>query len=349
MSIAIGVIANPVSGRDIRRVAARGGVSTAEDKRNRIARAVIGAVNVGVDKVIAMNEPFRIASGALSDLAVDADLEVLDIGASVAPGDTQRATEALRARGVEVIITLGGDGTNRTIAQVWPEVTLVPMSTGTNNVFPSLVEPTVAGAAAGLVATGIAPAEIAAPRSKLIHVHLDDGRSDIALIDAVTLADDFVGNKMPVEPANLRDLVVSVARPDSIGISSVAGLVHHCPTDHDGAVHVRCGPGGTVIRAPIAPGLYRPVPVLSVEPIGLDQEVPLTSSTVVSYDGDREHRLGANGGGSAVVRRDGPRVVDVPRALALGAAAGVFVGPQQGGDTGPLVDGGDLRYVGPTD
>ena len=146
MTITIGVIANPVSGRDIRRVAARGGVSTAEDKRNRIARAVIGAVNVGVEHVIAMHEPFRIASGALADLAVDAELEVLDIGASVAPGDTQRAALALRERGVEVVITLGGDGTNRTIAQVWPDVTLVPMSTGTNNVFPSLVEPTVAGA-----------------------------------------------------------------------------------------------------------------------------------------------------------------------------------------------------------
>ena len=39
------------------------------------------------------------------------------------------------------------------------------MSTGTNNVFPSLVEPTVAGAAAGLVATGKTDENEVAPKS----------------------------------------------------------------------------------------------------------------------------------------------------------------------------------------
>ena len=152
-SAAIGIIANPVSGRDIRRVAARGAVSSTEDKRNRIARAAVGAVAGGCKKIVAMKEPFGIASKALEDLPVDADIEILDIGARVDPTDTARAALAMKALGIKVLITLGGDGTNRTIAKSWPDVTLVPMSTGTNNVFPSLIEPTVAGAAAGLVAS----------------------------------------------------------------------------------------------------------------------------------------------------------------------------------------------------
>ena len=154
MRISVGIIANPVSGRDVRRVAARGGVSTAEDKRNRISRAVIGAVTAGANHIIAMQEPFQIATGALADLNVDAELEILDVGANVSPLDTAKAAQAMRNRGVSVLITLGGDGTNRTIAKVWPDVTLVPMSTGTNNGFPNLVEPTVAGAAAGLDCEG---------------------------------------------------------------------------------------------------------------------------------------------------------------------------------------------------
>jgi hypothetical protein len=325
MTVTIGVIANPVSGRDIRRVAARGGVSTAEDKRNRIARAVIGAVTTGAEHIIAMQEPFRIASGALTDLVVDAELEILDIGASVAPGDTQRAALAMRDRGVDVLITLGGDGTNRTIAQVWPEAVLVPMSTGTNNVFPSLVEPTVAGAAAGLVATGTAPLDIAAPRSKLIHLELAHGTTDVALIDAVTLADDFVGNRMPVDPENLRDLLVSTSKPDSIGVSSIAGLLHSCATHEDAAVLVRCGPGGTVVRAPVAPGLYRNVPVLSIERVDLDAPLELAGPTVLAFDGDREHRIEAGQPAVAVVRRDGPRVVDVAAAMRAGSEAGTFL------------------------
>ena len=94
-SQSVGIIANPVSGRDIRRVAARGGVSSAEDKRNRIARAVIGAVAAGTQHVVAMKEPFGIASGALTDLPVEADLEILDVGARVDPMDTARAALAM--------------------------------------------------------------------------------------------------------------------------------------------------------------------------------------------------------------------------------------------------------------
>ena len=139
----VGIIANPVSGRDVRRVAARGAVSTTEDKRNRIARAVIGAVTAGATRIVAMAEPFGIATGALTDLRIDAEIEIVDVGATVSPSDTVRAVEAMRARDVGVLMTLGGDGTNRTVSAVWPEATLVPMSTGTNNVFPSLTEPTV--------------------------------------------------------------------------------------------------------------------------------------------------------------------------------------------------------------
>ena len=324
-SESVGIIANPVSGRDIRRVAARGGVSSAEDKRNRIARAVIGAVAAGVTHVVAMKEPFGIASGALADLPVDADLEILDIGARVDPMDTERAALAMRERGIRVIITLGGDGTNRTIARAWPEAVLVPMSTGTNNVFPSLVEPTVAGAAAGLVAMSLVDLHAVAPRSKVVHLKLSDGSEDIALIDAATLANDFVGNRLPVDAMNLRQLLVTTAMPDTIGVSSVAGLHTTCRADDDAAILVTCGAGGALTTAPIAPGLYREVPVKSVQKVDLEEEVELLGPSTLAFDGDREHQVSADGPAVAVVRRDGPRVIDVARTLEAGASQGVFI------------------------
>ena len=320
----IGIIANPVSGRDIRRVAARGGISSTEDKRNRIARAVVGAVASGARHIVAMKEPFGIASGALADLRLDAELEILDVGARVDPRDTERAALAMKDRGVQVIITLGGDGTNRTIAKVWPEATLVPMSTGTNNVFPSLVEPTVAGAAAGLVANGFVDIDLAAPRSKMIHLTLADGSTDVALVDVVTLVDDFVGNRMPVDPANLRQLLVSVARPDAIGVSSIAGLHASCEVDKDAAILVRCGDGGRATNAPIAPGLYRKVPVVDVRRVDLGEEIGLLGPATLALDGDREHQIPRGEPVVAIVRRDGPRVVNVGVSLSLGASEGIF-------------------------
>ena len=320
----IGIIANPVSGRDIRRVAARGGISSTEDKRNRIARAVIGAVAAGARHIVAMKEPFGIASGALADLRLDAELEILDVNARVDPSDTERAALEMKKRQVDVVITLGGDGTNRTIAKVWPEATLVPMSTGTNNVFPSLVEPTVAGAAAGLVANGFVDIDLVAPRSKMIHLSLADGSEDVALVDAVTLVNDFVGNRMPVDPRNLRQLLVSVARPDTIGVSSIAGLHATCDVSEDAAVLVRCGDGGRWTNSPIAPGLYRNVPVLEVTRVGLGEEIDLVGPTTLAFDGDREHQSSPEEPVVAVVRRDGPRVVNVRAALSEGASQGIF-------------------------
>ena len=324
-SQSVGIIANPVSGRDIRRVAARGGVSSAEDKRNRIARAVIGAVAAGTQHVVAMKEPFGIASGALTDLPVEADLEILDVGARVDPMDTARAALAMKERGIRVIITLGGDGTTRTIARAWPEAILVPMSTGTNNVFPSLVEPTVAGAAAGLVAKNLVDLDSVAPRSKMVHLTFADGSEDVALIDVATLANDFVGNRMPVDPNNLRQLLVTTAKPDTIGVSSIAGLHTTCRSDEDAAILVTCGSGGASTNAPIAPGLYRQVPVRDVKRVNFEEEVQLAGPSTLAFDGDREHQVLADTQAIAVVRRDGPRVIDVARTLEAGASEGIFV------------------------
>ena len=335
----VGIIANPVSGRDVRRVAARGAVSTTEDKRNRIARAVIGAVTAGATRIVAMAEPFGIATGALTDLRIDAEIEIVDVGATVSPTDTIRAVEAMRARGVSVLVTLGGDGTNRTIAGVWPEATLVPMSTGTNNVFPSLTEPTVAGAAAGLVAAGVVDPAACAPQSKLITVTSGKGTSgsctsqegrqaggwtEIALVDAVTLADDFVGNRMPADGERMRQVLVSRAHPASIGLSSLAGLLQPCSFEDDAGVLVNCGPGGYPMRVALAPGLYRTVPVIDHHSVELGETVELRGPAVLSLDGYRERTIGLDEAAIADVQRCGPRVVDVERALELGAAAGVF-------------------------
>src|SRR5207237_3926226 len=68
--------------------------------------------------------------------------------------DSTRAARLLAELDAGCIITLGGDGTNRAVAMGCGTVPLVPISTGTNNVFPTFMEGTIAGMAAGLVAMG---------------------------------------------------------------------------------------------------------------------------------------------------------------------------------------------------
>jgi predicted polyphosphate/ATP-dependent NAD kinase len=150
----VGILANPMSGRDVRRLAARASMTTLEIKRDQVARAAVGAVAGGARRIAVVRDVFRIATGAVEHLGLDAETLVLDGGGSLEAQDSEHAARALREAGCNVLIVLGGDGTNRAVARAWRDVPLVPLSTGTNNVFPLMVEATGAGAAAGLVASG---------------------------------------------------------------------------------------------------------------------------------------------------------------------------------------------------
>jgi hypothetical protein len=61
-----------MSGRDVRRLAARAANMTHEAKRDIVARVVAGADAVGVTDIYVAREPFRIAEGALELMPLNA-------------------------------------------------------------------------------------------------------------------------------------------------------------------------------------------------------------------------------------------------------------------------------------
>ncbi len=324
----VGFIVNPVSGRDVRRVAARAGNSTPQDKRNQVTRAVIGAVAGGAERILVVKEPFRISSGAVTELRLDAKIEILDVGARVRAEDTERAALAMREAGCGAVIVLGGDGTNRGISRVWPDAPLIPISTGTNNVFPELVEATLAGAAAGLVASGrVRLPEVAEP-VKVVRIAIEGQPEDLALVDATLLVDDFVGNLLPFDAGRIRRAVLTRAEPAAIGVSPIGGLVCPCHADDEFGVSLECaapGEGGRALLVPIAPGLYRTVQVTGWKRLELGEPVVVRGPGVLAFDGDRERRLAPGQSAELQVVRDGPRVIDVNRTLALAAERGAFL------------------------
>jgi hypothetical protein len=180
------------------------------------------------------------------------------------------------------------------------------------------------------VATGRVDRDGVAPRAKVVHVRLPDGGDDLALIDAVHLAGDFVGNRMPFDADRIRLLVLSRSEPCAMGVSAVGGLTHPCDARTDAGVVVWCGPGGRPVHTPIAPGSYAAVPVLSAESIPLDHPVAAEGPGVLAFDGDRERRLDNGEVATFTVRRDGPAVVDIEAVMRLAAERGLFVGRSPG-------------------
>ena len=103
-------------------------------------------------------------------------------------GDTMRAAAAMAEQGVGCLVTLGGDGTNRAVAVGTNQVPIVAISTGTNNIFPVMVEGTQAGIAAGIVASGRLDCRDTSVVSKTLQVAVNGqparpgvgGRGDLA-------------------------------------------------------------------------------------------------------------------------------------------------------------------------
>ncbi len=325
----VGVVANPMSGLDVRRLAARARRQAPEEKRNQIARAVVGAAAAGATRILLVPDLFRISQSAVENMNVGAELDVLDVGPlDSKPSDTVRTVDAMRAEGARALLVLGGDGTNRIVARTWPDAAVLPMSTGTNNVFPVMQEATIAGAACGLIASGAVALDDGAQRAKVVRVDYGDGTGDLAVIDAVALADDMLGNLLPFEPEKVRCLVLARAEPAAIGMSPIGGLVQPCGFDDDFGVEVRCGPAGTPaskpLLAPVSPGLFRRAHIESAGKLALGARTAIEGPCLLAYDGDRTRALQSGERAELWVERSGPWVIDAARTMRAAAQKGFF-------------------------
>lgn len=330
----VGIIANPASGKDIRRLVAHGSTFDNNEKINIVRRALLGLDATGVRQVFFLPDAYGIverAAATAKPRLTAAPLAMPIIGHA---SDSTEAAQRLCDLGAAVILTLGGDGTNRAVAKGCGDVPLVPVSTGTNNVFPRMVEGTLAGLAAGLVATGAASNRPGQPRvirrASRLMIEIDGAADDMALIDVVSSTHAWIDARALWEPSHLREVVLSRISTAAIGVASLGGALFPRSCDGCSGAWIAVGDPGTAsttVTVPIAPGLLREVPIRDAKPIAHGESVVLGGGAcTIALDGEREIEI-HDPNTRVTVRLDprGPRVVDVEAALAAGAVAGVFV------------------------
>ncbi len=322
MTATAGLIANPASGKDIRRLVAHASVFGNDEKVNILRRVVLGLEAAGVGRIVYMPDPHRLVERSLD--GIDAKVEVVPVGGSFRADvtNTMRAAASMQASGVRVIVSLGGDGTNRALVKGASDVPLVPISTGTNNVFPVMVEGTVAGLAAGAVAAGAVDPSAVAERCKLLDVRLGGGRHEIALIDAVFMTPGFVGSRAIWETEAIREVVLTRAEAHAVGMSAVGGMLVEVAPSDDCGLHLEIGDAGSEVRAAIAPGLIRPVRVERVERVELGARLGIEGPALLALDGERELLIEEGRAADVTLLRSGPPVVDIGRCLAAARSAG---------------------------
>jgi predicted polyphosphate/ATP-dependent NAD kinase len=327
----VGIIANPASGRDIRRLVAHGTVFDNNEKTVIVRRVLLGLEAVGIARVAYMPEhDFGIVPRALSlqhgqTPALSLEAFPLSMPVLATSADSTRAAQLLAALGAGCIITLGGDGTNRAVAKGCGTVPLVPVSTGTNNVFPSFLEGTIAGMAAGLVARGCLDSH-AVRRVPWLEVRVNGVATDNALVDVVASSLPFVGSRALWDVSTVREIVLSRVAPATIGLSALGGALLNSSseeTDAQPGMHIVLGQGDRQILAALAPGLVKWVGVSSYRRLALESGVQFEPGTgTIALDGEREIELATQAVVEIKLRSDGPFVVDVPAALQVAARAG---------------------------
>jgi hypothetical protein len=321
--IRLAICVNPMSGRDVRRLAARATNMTHEAKRDIVARVAAGADAVGVTDIYIAREPFRISTLALAHMELKARVHVVDHHLANDAGDTERAMAAYLEAGCDTVVSLGGDGTNRAIVRSASNINLIALSTGTNNVFPQLLEPTIAGMVAGLAAAGRLPRDQLARRAKILRLRFSDGKTDVGLIDAALLRNDYVGNLLPFDADRIVRVLLTRAEPDSVGMSPIGGFVDPVAAVDDWGLLVEMGPGRTFL-APLSPGHFRQVSVGSHSRIPFGTPVVFQGPGVLALDGDRDHKLGDGLTARITIERDGPWSFDVGASMRYAVRQGMI-------------------------
>jgi predicted polyphosphate/ATP-dependent NAD kinase len=336
----VGIIANPASGRDIRRLVAHGSMFDNAEKVNIVRRALLGLEAVGVERVWIMPDSFGIGQKALDGLQLRLNVTILSMPVTFTPEDSTRASALMTQEHVGCIITLGGDGTNRVVAKASDDVPLMPISTGTNNVFPTMIEGTIAGMAAGLVSRGLANEAVChMPRLDIFceepsQTSSRDARAvgapdDIALVDVAVYDERFTAARAIWDVSKIKEVILTGVKPGHIGLSSIGAHVLDRNSLLEQGLYLRLEPGGGGQRvlAPIAPGLIREVSLAEYRLLAPGDQVSVShrQPCVLALDGEREIELSPGTTVRLQLNFNGPRVIDVRKAIEVGARTGVFI------------------------
>ncbi len=328
----VGIIANPASGKDIRRLVSHATVVNNNEKVSIVRRLLLGLYASGTRRVEIMPDPFGIGVRALKGLrdrpeVVDA-ASLIDMPIEHTSADSLRAARYLRDAGAGCIIVLGGDGTSRIVAKGAGQVPLLPLSTGTNNVVPYFIEGTIAGSAAAYVALRPdADRKALCWRHKRLLVRVNGEMVDEALVEVALVSSSFVGARAVWETGSLRQVFVTRAQPINIGLSAIIGVVNPVDPAHPGGASATIAQDGRKVMVPIAPGSLAPVgigEIVEMRP-GINHPVDSLRPAVLALDGEREITLHGSDSADVTLDLDGPWIVDVERALSQAVAEGAFI------------------------
>jgi predicted polyphosphate/ATP-dependent NAD kinase len=336
--VTVGVIVNPASGRDIRRLTTHASVFPTAEKANMAVRLLAGLGALGVTRALSLRDHTGVAALLLRAIETHAaiaahepwpEVGFIDLPITESVADTHAGVAHMVRAEVSLIAVLGGDGTHRAVAAHCGDTPLLALSTGTNNAFPELREATVAGLAGALVATGAVPPDVALTRNKRLVARCIEGpsrgREEIALVDICVARQPFIGARAISESSDIESIFLAFAMPDGIGLSSIGGAFAPVGRDAAHGLHMTFAhegaEGGVPLIAPIAPGRIEPLTLRTCQRLEAGVALPLEAGHgTLAFDGEREIEPARGDRYEVSLDWGGPLTVDVARTLRYAAS-----------------------------
>ncbi len=358
----IGIIANPVSARDVRRILSNAAGLTLAERTNMLLRIIHTLAACAVEEILLM--PEREGLRALLERQLQRHdqhhshplptLIWLDQPVSGSVHDTFTAAETMHRHGVAAIMVLGGDGTHRAVVKNCADTPIAGISSGTNNAFPPMREVTVTALAVGLFATGHIPPHTALRSNKCLCIkRFDTARTliqqDLALVDVGILNEQILGAKAIGDTETLRTILVTQASPEAVGLSAVAAMLSPLPRHAPGGLVVELQPkiGSNAapdavphtLLAAFSPGLIAPLQVLSWQTL-TDTPYRLSGQNgLIALDGERELSFRDTDTIEISLQEQAFRTVDVAACMAYAAAEHLLFNPSSQGRLEPSPKG----------
>ena len=149
----------------------------------------------------------------------------------------------------------------------------------------------------------------------MIRIALPNGATDVGLIDAALLQNDFVGNFLPFDAARLVRILLTRAEPDAVGMSPIGGFIDPVGAADDCGLLVEMGPGRSFLRRrcrrAVSRGIRQRAFTRRVTYARLNSaDPPCSRSTATAISNSKSDQTA-----TLTITRDGPWLFDIAAAM----------------------------------
>ena len=315
----VGIIVNPLSGKDIRRLVASASVVSTHMKSNEILKLYAGLTAYNIKKVYVMPDYSDISRRAREQYSTKIETILINTKILDAEETTIQAAKEMEAKKVGCIIVFGGDGTCRLVSKHLKETPILPVSTGTNNLFPLNLEGTVAGIAAAKFCL-LKNLEKYSNREKKLEIFKNNELVDSSLVDVVISKTPYIGSRAIWDINNVDEIFISKVSHEGIGFSSIGYSLIKKDLSFNRGVHISLGQNDygnpKKIMSAIAPGKIEEIEILGWKEFSDNKKISVKlSSGTVALDGERTIEFNPSQKISVKLNIDGPYCLKVKEIL----------------------------------